>query len=242
MSRPRTERRNGNRVRLASPIVARIGSYGAIVLDVSERGARIEHYTRLTTGQTAMLRFEAEQRSIAAECRVVSCRVVRFASGDDGLTVYQSGLMFTHPFDDGTAVVMKSLGTGLIARTLAEQVANAKGTLPSNERAMPIFRGELMTSNDFSANAAEKDKHLIPIKKLVTERGYLCCRLERGARWVKKWTTNPAQPREGFTVAAHEPAEQVELLCTTYANGDRAARQLIRLMAAMSLSGEAEQK
>ena len=57
-----------------------------------------------------------------------------------------------------TAAIMKSIGAGLVARTLAEQVANAKGVSPVDVNAMPIFRGEVMTSNEFSATASEKDK------------------------------------------------------------------------------------
>lgn len=242
MSRPRTERRHGNRIRLNAPLVARVGSYGAIVLDVSEGGARIEHYTRMNTGQIATLRFESDGRVVNTECRVMSCRVARFASGEDGLTVYQSGLMFTHPLDDGTAAVMRAIGSGLVTRTLAEQLANAKGVTPVDERSMPIFRGEVMTSNEFSAIASEKNKHLIPIKELVTNRGYLCCRLERGRRWVKKWSADPTQPREGFTVSVHEPAEQVDMLCASYLEADGTGRRLIRLMAAMSIEGKEGEK
>lgn len=240
MARPATERRRGMRVRLTAPLVARIGSYGAVVLDVSEGGARIEHYTRMNTGQLVTLRLEADSRMINAECRVMSCRVARFSAGDDGLTVYQSGLMFTHPLDDGTAAVMKSISAGLVTRTLAEQVANAKGVKPADERSMPIFRGEIMTSNDFAALESEKNKHLIPVKELVTNRGYICCRLERGTRWVKKWSAEPLQPREGFTVSVHEPPEQIDVLCKTYLNSDSAGRKLIRMMAALSIERKDE--
>jgi hypothetical protein len=238
MTRVRSERRRGNRVRLSSPVVGRIASYGAVILDVSEGGARVEHYTRLQTGQITSLRFEFDGRVVNTECEVMSCRVERFSTGDDGLTVYQSGVRWTHP-DDGTGAKMKAISTTLVARALAEQVANAKGVKPlHNQNAMPIFRGEVMTSNTFDAIESEKNKHLIPISKLVKKRGFLCCSLVRGMHWTRKWTMNPEQPREGFTVSVREPVEQVEKLCETYMQADSEGRRLIRLMATISLDAE----
>ena len=238
MTRARSERRRGNRVRLSSPVVGRIASYGAVILDVSEGGARVEHYTRLKTGQITTLRFEVDGRIVDTECEVMSCRVERFSSGDDGLTVYQSGVRWTHP-DDGTASKMKAISSTLVARALAEQVANAKGVKPlHNQDAMPIFCGEVMTSNTFDTIAPEKNKHLIPISKLVRKRGFLCCSLVRGTYWTKKWTMNPEQPREGFTVSVRESLEQVDKLCDTYMQADSEGRRLIRLMATISLDAE----
>lgn len=237
----RPERRTRNRVKLAEPLVGRVNSFGAVLIDVSESGARIEHYHRMQTGADVTLRFDWEGTSISTDCRVVACRVHRFTPGDDGITIYQSGLMFTQP-EGPAASALKRLTSTFIARALAEQVANAKGVIPVfEEDEMPIFRSGVLASNEYANAEARKDKHLIPGKKLVRQRGYVRCTLEKGNWWKKKWTMDPAQPVEGFTVSVYEAIEQVDLLCETYRKADRQARVLIRRMAEMSLEKEEEE-
>jgi hypothetical protein len=232
---PRAERRRRKRIQLSNPLVGRIGSHGALLLDLSDGGARIEHYNRLKTGSTATLRFDFEGHSVRLTCTVVGCRVARFASGDDGLTVYQSGLSFAE--DDAASIeLLKAITTTFVARALAEQVANAKGVKPVDVDHMPIFRGGVLSSNQFDSKQTEKDKHLIPGKRVATERGYIRCRLRKETSWTKVWTLDPEQPDEGFTVSVHEPSEQVEMLCQTYREATAEERQLIREMARLSIS------
>jgi hypothetical protein len=235
----RAERRRRQRILLSNPLVGRIGSHGAVLLDLSDGGARIEHYNRLKTGSSATLRFEFEGHNVRLTCKVVGCRVARFAAGDDGLTVYQSGLSFADE-DISSIEVLKAITTTFVARALAEQVANAKGVKPIDEQNMPIFRGGVLSSNQFDNSRSEKDKHLIPTKKVAQERGYIRCRLRKETSWTRVWTLDPQQPDEGFTVSVHEPVEQVEMLCQTYQCGSREERQLIRMMARMSLEPKAE--
>ena len=64
---------------------------------------------------------------------------------------------------------------------------------------------------------------------------YLYCELVNGA-WQQRRTSRREQPGEGFTVAAHEDATQVERLCAAYASGDGETRKLIRTMAALSIN------
>ncbi|HSP13739.1 MAG TPA: PilZ domain-containing protein [Thermoanaerobaculia bacterium] len=52
--------------------------------------------------------------------------------------------------------------------------------------------------------------------------------------WKRRRSLLPDQPENGFTVAANEPEEQVELLRKTYENGDAEARRLTRLLAELS--------
>jgi hypothetical protein len=242
MPRVRPERRSRNRIKLAEPIVGRVNSYGAVMLDISEAGARIEHFQRLQTGAAVTLRFDWEGQTIAVDCAVVSCKVHRFAAGDDGITVYQSGLRFADP-EGPSAATLKRLTSTFVARALAEQVANAKGIIPTfKEDSMPIFRSGVLSSNTFDPAEARKNKHLIPIRKLVTQRGYICCVLEKEFWWKKRWTMDASQPEEGFTVSIHEPMEQVEMLCETYRNADAEGRQMIRRLAAMSVEKKDDDK
>lgn len=54
--------------------------------------------------------------------------------------------------------------------------------------------------------------------------------------WKKRKSLLPDQPDNGFTLAASEPEDQVELLRKTYENGDDEARRLTRLLAELSVA------
>src|SRR4029078_13317522 len=94
LRRNRAERRKKKRIQLTRAIIARYGATGAVLMDISDAGARIEHFQRLDLGKRARLRLDWNKKIIEVEAQVVSCRVHRFAHGDDGATVYQSGLYF----------------------------------------------------------------------------------------------------------------------------------------------------
>lgn len=52
--------------------------------------------------------------------------------------------------------------------------------------------------------------------------------------WKKRRALLPDQPDDGFTVAAAEPVDQVELLKKTWEGGDEEARRMTRLLAELS--------
>src|ERR1700737_2901088 len=133
------ERRKKKRIQLTRGLIARFGTMGVVILDITDAGARIEHFTRLDVHKKASFRFEWQQKPIEATAEVRSCKIHRFASGDDGTTVYQSGLFFTDYVGDAAAT-LRELTTTIVARSLAEQVANARGLGPVLERNMPVFR------------------------------------------------------------------------------------------------------
>lgn len=54
--------------------------------------------------------------------------------------------------------------------------------------------------------------------------------------WRSEPSLLPDQPTEGFTIAAAEPPDQVELLCRTYESGDAEARRLTRMLAELSVA------
>lgn len=237
----RPERRKKQRVQLSQPLVSRVGTIGAVLVDLSESGARVEHYTRLKTGSLTRFRFQWENEGIETECIIVSCRVQRFSPGDDGLTVYQSGLLFTQPRGE-TATTLRKMVSGFVARALAEQVANAKGIGPVLAKDMPIFRDGVVSSNTFEMTASNDTQHLIPTKLIAHEKGFIRCRLIRGNWWERKWVRSKEQPKDdGFTVSASEPMDQIEKLCQAYKTADREGRRLIRVMAEMSLESKADQ-
>jgi hypothetical protein len=73
----------------------------------------------------------------------------------------------------------------------------------------------------------------IGLARRTRMRGYL--RYELNARkWIRRRTDEPAQPANGFTVAAFEDEEDLETLCKAYEAADEEGRRLIRLVAELS--------
>ncbi|HEX8152609.1 MAG TPA: hypothetical protein VF698_05760, partial [Thermoanaerobaculia bacterium] len=86
MQSPRTRR--VQRVHLAQPLVARLGSTHVVLVDVSVLGARVEHHIPLLAGGRTRLFFRWNDEEIEADVRIVRSRLERFSVGSDGLTVY----------------------------------------------------------------------------------------------------------------------------------------------------------
>lgn len=233
------ERRKKQRVKLTRGLIARFGTVGAVILDITDSGARIEHFVRLELGRKARFRFDWQQKAIEVEATVMSCRVHRFAHGDDGTTVYQSGLFFS-AFVDDAADRLREMVAAIVARSLAEQVANARGIGPVTEKNMPVFRSGVMTAGGLDPAQAKQEKRFIPSAEVVVDRGYTRCTLINNRRWEVKWTRSAEQPEEGFTVLATEPAEHIEQLCETYLHATSDQRQLIRLLAEVSVERQEE--
>ena len=74
-----------------------------------------------------------------------------------------------------------------------------------------------------------------PPPPIVLDRGYIRCTLISNNRWDKKWSRTPEQPLDGFTVLATEPASHIDQLCDTYLRGNAEERELIKLLARVSV-------
>jgi hypothetical protein len=231
-SRNGRERRRKHRIQLTRGLIARYGATPTVILDITDAGARIEHFTRLDVGRKSRFRFEWRDKTIEVEAAVVACRLHRFAHGDDGATVYQSGLSFTEYFEDAV-VTLRDFVAQHVARSLAEQVANARGIGPVIETNMPVFRSGVVATNGIDATE-EKTKRMLPNSAVTVDRGYVRCTLS-GRRWDKKWSRTSEQPDEGFTVLASEPTEHIDQLCETYLRSNEEDRQFIRRLAKVSV-------
>jgi PilZ domain-containing protein len=233
MDFPRTRR--VQRVHLAQPLMARLGATRVVLVDVSILGARVEHHVPLVAGAHARISFEWQAETIEAECRIVRSRLERFSVGSDGLTIYHSGLEFVNMPNEVRAQLKAMIGR-FIMRALEEQKLNARGVIPEHDATrMPIFR----FGGQLTADANQKEVEgsaLLPIKRVATETGYICYRLENG-RWRNKRTHDPGQPMEGFTISATEDRGQAELLCEAYQLTDADGRRMIQLCAQLSIMG-----
>ena len=59
-----------------------------------------------------------------------------------------------------------------------------------------------------------------------------------GTKWISFCTTDATQPRDGFTVDAEEPPQQIQRLCEAYEKSLEDGRALIRAQAMLALEGK----
>jgi PilZ domain len=63
------------------------------------------------------------------------------------------------------------------------------------------------------------------------ERGFLRCRYFPSGTWARKWTPDPTQPEEGFTVPASISDFELAQLCRSYERIGADGRSLVRAIA-----------
>jgi hypothetical protein len=63
---------------------------------------------------------------------------------------------------------------------------------------------------------------------------YACHELVHGV-WRRTTTTDPRQPKQGFTVAATQSVHEVDLMRAAYSVADAAGREIIRKLAELSI-------
>jgi PilZ domain len=128
--------------------------------------------------------------------------------GDDG----RSGLTFVE-----TSELLLDLIAHSTKEVLLAQEANAKGLREDNV----ISGDETLTAASAGARGLMK--------------GFIIWTLTSSGEWKKASSLIPDQPEDGFTVAAGESAEQVEMLQRSYETGDEEGRRMIHLLAELSV-------
>lgn len=194
-------------VGLVKPLVGRLDGKDVAVLDLGPNGALIEHRDRLSGGETR-LAFEFEGERIDIICRVGGSRLQEKLSDREQRLVYHSAV----EFPGERQALHRALATH--ERRLTElQEANVAGT------------------------GADPDPTAM-YGRALRERsvGYVSYVLRDG-RWRRFETMSPEQPLYGFTVAAHQDDDRLELLRMAYEEADAEGRRLLRQFAAASVEG-----
>ncbi|HVG24026.1 MAG TPA: PilZ domain-containing protein [Thermoanaerobaculia bacterium] len=207
------DRRQFQRLRLARPILASMDQENALILDIGMAGAFLEHYGTVDPGHRFRLSFRWQSESVEFECEVVRTTVVREPGGDGLHPVSHSGVHFVEAIGDSEHR-LEELMEDFVRRIIDAQRANAAGDTGHATSAM-VLAG--------LGGALRK-----------RARGYVSYRLKDG-KWWRVPTESPRQPEEGFTVAAWEDESQVDTLCRTYETADAEGRQLIRVLAELSV-------
>lgn len=118
-------------------------------------------------------------------------------------TRYESRLRF---------VTMSASAEHVLARALADIAAAALRTWVANLRGW---------ENETPHHDAASDH---------VESGFLRCRYYAARGWERKWTQDPDQPSNGFTLPANTEPAEVNMLCRTYETSDEEGRALLRIM------------
>jgi len=202
-----TERRKYQRVVMNRPLPGRLGSARIYVLDASLIGLRIAHQgTAPPAGSTCRVEFEWEGRLIELDCEVRRNALHKLAKDKNEKSIYHAGVSIAGALGDSDAA-LREMVAAIVARALDEQKANARGVPAEAAQCFQTGKG--------------------------TE--YVRCELI-GDRWRRTETSRAEQPPNGFTISVDESREHVELLCATFVNADEEGRDLIRMMAELSIS------
>lgn len=104
------------------------------ILDISLRGSRIAHEDPLPVGETCLLTFNWDERSIEAWCQIVRSRLHAFARS--GHPEFHTGLKIVEA-PNGSAPALRQLISWHVTRALDEQKADAHGEPPPNDLEPP---------------------------------------------------------------------------------------------------------
>ena len=202
------ERREGQRLKLSRPILGSIAGRGALILDLGLGGAFLEHYGIGERGDQLVLEFPWEGIPLEFLSEVAHSVQVRVAS--DGSPVSHTGVKFLEAVGDA-GKRLEDLVATFVARVIAAERANA-GALVSDAGSFLLDIGHA---------------------RRTRTRGFVTFQFA-GENWSRVASASSLQPRNGFTVPAHEDEEQLALLCDAYIRADEQGRDLIRMMAELS--------
>lgn len=183
----------------------------ALILDIGIAGAFIEHHGALMTGDRLKLSFRWKGEDITYLCAVRRTNVIRSAEGSQA-TLSHSGVEFVEAIGD-SAAKLQDMMSAFVGRILVAQKANASADVQQS--------GAML----FQLGDARRGR----------TRGFVAY-LWDGKMWTRRRTQLGEQPRNGFTVAAYEDEDDLEALCRTYEAADAEGRNLIRLVAELSVA------
>lgn len=206
----RHDRRIFQRLRLARPILGTLDDQNALILDLGVAGAFVEHYGATTAKARLRLQFRWQTQEIEFLCEAARTQVVR-RSGTNALS--HTGLRFVEAIGDSEARLNDLMAT-FVGGILASQKANANGLGHENEN-VPLAE--------------------IGGARRARIRGLVSYRLRADGVWRRTSTTDRTQPPDGFTVAAYEYEDDLEVLCRAYENADEEGRRMIRLVSELSV-------
>lgn len=199
-------------MKLAKPLLAMIDSQNGLILDIGISGAFVEHHGTFKDGDRARLTFRWHGSDIEYLCEIVHSTVVREGSGKSA-PVSHSGFRFVESIGQSDELLQDMMAT-FVGRILLAQRANASGDTNGTDGEVILARlGEARRSRT---------------------AGFVTYRIVDG-EWRSKSTNSPHQPLDGFTVAAYEDPDELQVLCRAYETANEEGKRLIQLVAELSV-------
>lgn len=208
-----SDRREFQRLKLTKPILGSMDGTNALILDLGMAGAMLEHHGAVQSGHRFQLKFRWQAEDITFLCEVVRTTVEREPGGDGKSIVSHTGVQFVEALGD-SATRLHDLLINFVGRIVDAQRANAAGE--------PTAAGAALLAS--LGAARQKRTH-----------GLVSYRL-KGSQWWRVPTESKRQPEDGFTVPAWEDEAELDRLCRTYESSDDDGRNLIRLVADLSIT------
>jgi hypothetical protein len=216
----RDDRREFQRLKLSKPILAMMGTSNALILDIGIAGAFLEHFGTVESGEQFPLTFRWQGEDVTFQCEAVRSTVVRLPAGDGKSVASHTGVRFLEGGGEGRAR-LQDLLTTFVSNILAAQKANAAGENPESA----------------GASAGATILARLGEARRMRSRGFISYHYD-GHTWLRVPGTSAIQPPDGVTVGDFEDPEEVEKLCRSYEQANDEGRNLIRLVAELSVIPE----
>jgi hypothetical protein len=213
----RDDRREFQRLKLSKPILATMGASNALILDIGIAGAFLEHFGTVEAGEQFPLTFRWQGEDVTFPCEVVRSIIVRLPAGDGKSMASHTGVRFLEGSGEGRARLL-DLITTFVSNILAAQKANAAGT----------------NTESTGASAGATILARLGEARRMRSRGFISYHFD-GHTWLRVLGNTAVQPPDGFTVGDFEDPDELENLCQSYEQADDEGRNLIRLVAELSV-------
>ena len=119
--RSSSERRRSQRIHLDSPLAAKLATLRAVVTDITDVGAKLEHDAPLPPGKSMPLELSCNGEKVTLSCEIIRSKLEKRSHG----AVYVSGIRFASP-EDPALETLHDMITRLVERDLEARQEHLK--------------------------------------------------------------------------------------------------------------------
>lgn len=182
----RQERRLVERLRVASTVSVIFGRGAGVLVDLSQRGARIRHSAPVRRGAAVRVSFESAHARFSANAEILASRVIGLGTGPS----YESRVRFTSLDAISERALAKAIDE-IAGRDIRRWVANLKGWGDEAQLPVPVpvsngsfircrLRAERWERKNTNDTRQPSDGFLLPSGSTEAEIGTLCDTYSRG--------------------------------------------------------------